>query len=59
MFSVFRNAWKVKDLRMKLFYMLFVLLIVRLGNHVPVPVVSMYKFGLNSNEEISLFMLKI
>ena len=57
MFSVFRNAWKVKDLRMKLFYMLFVLLIVRLGTHVPVPGVSMDKFGLNGNEEMSLFML--
>lgn len=57
MFSVFRNAWKVKDLRMKLFYMLFVLLIVRLGTHVPVPGVSMDKLVVSGDEEMSLFML--
>ncbi len=57
MFSVFRNAWKVKDLRMKLFYMLFVLLIVRLGTHIPVPGVGMDKLVGSSDQETTLFML--
>lgn len=40
MFSVFRNAWKVKEIRQRLIYMLFILLIVRLGTHLPVPGVN-------------------
>lgn len=58
MFSVFRNAWKVKDLRMKLFYMLLVLLIVRIGTHVPVPGISMEKLVSPVNDEnMTLFSL--
>lgn len=37
MFSVFINAWKVKDLRTKLLYTLLMLLVIRLGAHIPVP----------------------
>lgn len=59
MFSVFKNAWKVKDLRMKLFYMLFILLVVRLGTHIPVPGISMDKLvaGSNADDAMSLFTL--
>jgi len=60
MFSVFRNAWKVKDLRMKLFYMLFILLVIRLGTHIPVPGISMDKLvGGNAmgDDAMSLFTL--
>lgn len=31
MFSVFRNAWKVQDLRKKILFTAFVILIFRLG----------------------------
>lgn len=41
MFSTFRNAWKIKDIRTKLLYMLLILLIVRLGTHIPVPGISL------------------
>lgn len=41
MFTVFRNAWKIPEMRKKLFYMLFILLIVRLGTHIPVPGLSL------------------
>ena len=37
MFSVFINAWKVKDIRTKLLYVLAVLAIYRLGCHIPLP----------------------
>ena len=59
MFSVFKNAWKVKDLRMKLFYMLFILLIVRLGTHIPVPGVPMDKLiaPASSDDAMSIFTL--
>ena len=40
MFTVIRNAWKIPDLRKKLLFTLFILLIYRLGNAVPVPFVD-------------------
>ena len=40
MFTVIRNAWKIPELRKKLLFTLFILLIYRLGNAVPVPFVD-------------------
>ncbi len=59
MFSVFRNAWKVQELRKKLFYMLFILLVVRLGTHIPVPGISMDKLlgSGNTDDAMSMFTL--
>ena len=37
MFSVFANAWKIKDLRKKLLFTLFILVLFRLGCAIPVP----------------------
>ncbi|MBQ8903160.1 MAG: preprotein translocase subunit SecY [Oscillospiraceae bacterium] len=37
MFEVFRNAWKVADLRRKILYTLFIIVIFRLGSAVFVP----------------------
>ena len=37
MFSVFRNAWKIEDLRKKILYTLFILVIFRLGSSITVP----------------------
>ena len=37
MFSVFANAWKVKDIRKKIMYVLLMLLIYRIGCHIPLP----------------------
>ena len=34
MFSVFRNAWKIEDLRKKILYTLFILVIFRLGSSI-------------------------
>lgn len=37
MFSVFKNAWKIQDLRKKLLFTAFIILIFRLGCNVTVP----------------------
>lgn len=40
MLTTLRNAWKIPELRKKLLFTLFVLLLYRLGNAVPVPYVN-------------------
>ena len=40
MFTTLRNAWKIPELRKKLFFVLLILLIYRVGNAVPVPYVN-------------------
>ena len=37
MFETVRNAFKIKDLRKKLFYTFFALIVVRIGSQLPVP----------------------
>ncbi len=37
MFSTLRNAWKVPDIRKKMLYTVMMLLVYRIGTHVPVP----------------------
>ncbi len=40
MFQTLRNAWQIKDLRKKIFYTLFMIVIFRLGSFIPVPLVN-------------------
>ena len=40
MFQTIRNAWKVEDLRKKFLFTLFMILLYRLGNAVPVPYIN-------------------
>ena len=37
MFKVFANAWKIEDLRKKLLFTAFIILLFRLGSKIPVP----------------------
>jgi preprotein translocase subunit SecY len=37
MFSAFRNAFKIPDLRNKIFFTVFIIAIYRMGSHIPVP----------------------
>ena len=37
MFKTIRNAWKIEDLRRKILFTLFIVLLYRIGNSVPVP----------------------
>ncbi len=59
MFEVFINAWKVKDLRAKLLYTLFMLLVIRLGAHIPVPGINnvALKASLGDNLGMSMYSL--
>ena len=40
MLQTFRNAWKIDELRRKILFTLFIVLLYRLGNAVPVPYVN-------------------
>ena len=40
MFRTLRNAWKITDLRKKILYTLFIILIFRIGSAIPVPFVD-------------------
>ena len=40
MFKTIRNAWKVDDIRKKIIFTLFVILLYRIGNAVHVPYVN-------------------
>ncbi len=45
MFSTLRNAWKVPDIRKKILYTLMMLLVYRIGAHVPVPGMDIVSLG--------------
>lgn len=45
MFQTIRNAWKVEDIRRKMLFTLFIILIYRIGNAVPVPYVDTALLG--------------
>lgn len=40
MFEIFANAWKTKELRKRMMFMLLIVFIFRLGNHITVPFVD-------------------
>lgn len=40
MFKTLRNAWKVEEIKRKILFTLFIMLIYRLGNAVPVPYIN-------------------
>lgn len=40
MFEIFTNAWKTKELRKKMLFMLLIVFVFRLGNHITVPYVD-------------------
>ncbi|NCB73542.1 MAG: preprotein translocase subunit SecY [Clostridia bacterium] len=45
MLETFRNAWKIEELRKKILFTLFIVLLYRLGNAVPVPYVDISALG--------------
>ncbi len=59
MFKTIRNAWKIPDLRKRLWFTLFMMIIFRLGAHIPVPFITkdaMSKFlGGGGTDLFSLF----
>ena len=58
MFSVFVNAWKVKEIRKKIMYVLLMLLIFRIGCHIPLPGLNIAALAASDmNKAQSLFSL--
>ena len=53
MFATIRNAWKIPELRKKILFTLFILLIFRLGNAVPVPGVNVGALTQYFNAQLS------
>lgn len=45
MLETIRNAWKIEELRKKILFTLFIVLLYRLGNAIPVPYVDIAKLG--------------
>lgn len=45
MFATIRNAWKVEELRRKILFTLFILLLYRIGNSIPVPFINTATLG--------------
>lgn len=45
MLETMRNAWKIEELRKKILFTLFIILLYRLGNAIPVPYVDIAKLG--------------
>ncbi len=45
MLQTIRNAWKIDELRKKILFTLFILLLYRMGNAIPVPYVDITKLG--------------
>ena len=53
MFATIRNAWKITELRKKLLFTLFVLLLFRLGAQIPVPYVNVDALKAYFNGQLS------
>ncbi len=53
MFTTLRNAWKIPELRKKLLFTLFILLIFRAGNAIPVPYVNVALLSEYFNTQLS------
>ena len=59
MLTTLRNAWRVDDIRKKLLFMLFIILIYRLGNAVTVPYVDTALFGAFFRQEMGNTILAL
>ena len=53
MFATIRNAWKIAELRKKLIFTLFILLIFRLGSAIPVPYVDVQALSTYFSSQLS------
>ena len=45
MFQTIRNAWKIEEIRRKILFTLFMILLYRIGNSIPVPYVNVEYLG--------------
>jgi len=59
MLSTFRNAWRVDDIRKKLLFMMFMILLYRLGNAVTVPYVDTEMLSMFFRQEMGNTILSM
>ncbi|MCR4771920.1 MAG: preprotein translocase subunit SecY [Oscillospiraceae bacterium] len=61
MFQVFRNAWKIEELRKKIIFTLFIILLYRVGNAVPVPYINVaaLKSYFDSMQDTALGLINV
>ena len=45
MLQTLKNAWRTKDLKMKILFTIFILLVYRIGTVIPVPFVDAHDFS--------------
>lgn len=55
MFNTLKNAWKVKEIRNKIFYTILIILLYRLGGFIPVPFVDASIIADKISESTNLF----
>ena len=53
MFKTLQNAWKIPDLRKKIIFTLFILLLYRVGNVIPVPYIDTATLEAYFNSDLS------
>ena len=56
MLQTLKNAWKTKEIRNKILFTLFILLLYRIGTVIPVPFVEANTFGQSLNGTILDYM---
>lgn len=52
MFSTFRNAWKVPDLRKRIIFMILMILVIRIGTKITVPGINIADLSTNANNTL-------
>lgn len=52
MFSTFRNAWKVPDLRKRIIFMVLMILVIRIGTKITVPGINIADLSTNPNNTL-------
>ena len=53
MLQTLRNAWKIPELRKKIIFTLFILLIYRVGNVIPVPFINVENLSTYFSQTLS------
>lgn len=57
MFKILVNAWKIPELRKKILFTLFIILVFRFGSAIPVPFLDIGEAGIiNAQESAGTFM---
>ena len=56
MLQTLKNAWNTKEIRNKIFFTLFILLLFRIGTVIPVPYVESNNFGAQLEGTILQYM---